>query len=188
MIINGDALTVLKRMEDESVHMGVTSSPYYGLRSYNTEPQIWDGDPNRQHEWGTVHPPGYLSSDTKPGTLQSEGNTNRQNLKSDICSKCGCYDNQTELLTENGWIKFSFSTKNIKCGTVINGKLEFVYPDNIFEYDYNGIMYHFNSNNINLVVTPNHNMYATKREFINNGKKTTHDFEFHTCRKYKEGV
>ena len=91
MIINGDALTVLKRMDDESVHMAVTSSPYYGLRAYNTEPQIWDGDPNCDHEWGTVHSPGYRSSDTKPGSLQNEGNKNRQNLKSDICSKCGAW-------------------------------------------------------------------------------------------------
>lgn len=91
MIIQGDALTVLKRMDSESVHMGVTSSPYYGLRSYGTEPIIWDGDPNCEHEWGEVHPPGYRSSDTKPGPLQSEGNKNRQNLKSDICSKCGAW-------------------------------------------------------------------------------------------------
>jgi len=42
MIINGDALTVLKRMDDESIHMAVTSSPYYGLRSYGTEPIIWE--------------------------------------------------------------------------------------------------------------------------------------------------
>ncbi len=91
MIIQGDALTVLKRMDDESIHMSVTSSPYYGLRSYNTEPIIWDGDLNCQHEWGEVHPPGYRSSDTNPGALQSEGNKNRQNLKSDICSKCGAW-------------------------------------------------------------------------------------------------
>jgi DNA modification methylase len=29
-------------MDDESVHMGVTSSPYYGLRNYGTEPVVWD--------------------------------------------------------------------------------------------------------------------------------------------------
>ena len=91
MIIQGDALSVLKRMDDESIHCAVTSSPYYGLRSYGTEPLIWDGDPSCQHEWGKVHPPGYRSSDTKPGPLQSEGNTNRQNLKSDICVKCGAW-------------------------------------------------------------------------------------------------
>ena len=51
MIIQGDALTVLKRMDSESVHMAVTSSPYYGLRSYGTEPIVWYGDPNCEHEW-----------------------------------------------------------------------------------------------------------------------------------------
>lgn len=91
MIIQGDALSVLRRMDSESVHMAVTSSPYYGLRSYGTDPQIWDGDPNCQHEWGEVHPPGYRKSDTNPGPLQHEGNKNRQNLKSDICIKCGAW-------------------------------------------------------------------------------------------------
>lgn len=91
MIIEGDALTVLKRMDSESVHMGVTSSPYYGLRNYGTEPIVWDGDPNCEHEWGEVHPPGYRSSDTHPGPMQHEGNKNRENLKSDICSKCGAW-------------------------------------------------------------------------------------------------
>lgn len=28
MIINGDALTVLKRIENESIHCAITSSPY----------------------------------------------------------------------------------------------------------------------------------------------------------------
>lgn len=42
MIIQGDAYTVLKRMDDECIHMAVTSSPYYGLRSYGTEPIVWD--------------------------------------------------------------------------------------------------------------------------------------------------
>lgn len=45
MIINGDALTVLKRLENNSIHMGVTSPPYYspgeGLRNYETEPTTW---------------------------------------------------------------------------------------------------------------------------------------------------
>lgn len=91
MIIQGDALTVLKRMDSESVHMAVTSSPYYGLRSYGTEPIVWDGDPNCQHEWGEVHPPGYRKSDTHPGPMQHEGNKNRENLKSDVCSKCGAW-------------------------------------------------------------------------------------------------
>ena len=33
-IIQGDALTVLKTLPDESIHCCVTSPPYWGLRSY----------------------------------------------------------------------------------------------------------------------------------------------------------
>lgn len=45
MIINGDALTVLKRMDDESIDCSITSPPYYspmeGLRDYETDPITW---------------------------------------------------------------------------------------------------------------------------------------------------
>lgn len=51
-IIQGNALDVLRSMESESVQVSVCSPPYYGLRSYKTEPQIWDGDENCDHVWG----------------------------------------------------------------------------------------------------------------------------------------
>ena len=97
MIVNSDALSFLQVMEDESVHMGVTSPPYYGLRKYGTTPTIWGGDPNCQHEWGEVHPPGFRGTDTNPGKLQSDGNKNRQNLTSDTCSKCGAWKGELGL-------------------------------------------------------------------------------------------
>jgi DNA modification methylase len=50
-ILVGHVLDVLKTMEDESVHCVITSVPYYGLRSYGTEPQIWGGRPDCQHVW-----------------------------------------------------------------------------------------------------------------------------------------
>lgn len=40
-IITGHVLDVLAELPDESVHMIVTSPPYYGLRAYGTEPQTW---------------------------------------------------------------------------------------------------------------------------------------------------
>ncbi len=51
-IIQGDALSVLRGMESESVQMCCTSPPYYGLRSYKTESQIWAGSPECDHQWG----------------------------------------------------------------------------------------------------------------------------------------
>ena len=40
MILQGDALSVLKTLQSESVDMCVTSPPYYGLRDYGVEGQL----------------------------------------------------------------------------------------------------------------------------------------------------
>jgi len=51
-ILCGHALDVMRTMPDNSVHCVVTSPPYWGLRDYGTEPQIWGGRPDCEHEWG----------------------------------------------------------------------------------------------------------------------------------------
>jgi DNA modification methylase len=51
-IIQGNALDVLGTLPDESVDLVVTSPPYWGLRSYGTCRQVWDGDPACRHLWG----------------------------------------------------------------------------------------------------------------------------------------
>ncbi len=48
----GHVLEVLKELEAESVHMCMTSSPYFGLRDYDLEPQVWDDSGGCEHEWG----------------------------------------------------------------------------------------------------------------------------------------
>ena len=40
---HGHVLDALQALSDESVHCVVTSPPYWGLRNYKTEPQIWGG-------------------------------------------------------------------------------------------------------------------------------------------------
>lgn len=52
MIITGDALSVLKTLKDESVHMCCTSPPYWGLRSYCA-----DGSPEKRYEIGLESTP-----------------------------------------------------------------------------------------------------------------------------------
>lgn len=51
-ILQGSAIDQLRQIEANSVHMVLTSPPYWGLRSYGTEPQIWGGDPDCCHSWG----------------------------------------------------------------------------------------------------------------------------------------
>lgn len=50
-IINAHVLAGLRQLPDASVHCCVTSPPYFGLRSYGTEPQVWGGDPGHAHCW-----------------------------------------------------------------------------------------------------------------------------------------
>jgi DNA modification methylase len=49
-IHQGHVLEVLKGMEAESVHCVVTSPPYWSLRDYGIEPQVWGGEAGCQHE------------------------------------------------------------------------------------------------------------------------------------------
>jgi len=77
-----------------------------------------------------------------------------------------CYDDQTEVLTDTGW-------KLIKDAQIDNNKvatvdpelltLTFEYPKEWFEYDYEGYMMNFKSSNIDVCVTPNHNMFVKRR-------------------------
>jgi len=90
----GHVLDVLRAMEPESVHCVVSSPPYYGLRSYQTEPQVW-GEPAEgcEHAWGeegvTGGPAGAQGS-----TSQRKGRANvteqiaRGRSQGAFCSRC----------------------------------------------------------------------------------------------------
>lgn len=51
-IYNESCLDTLARMPDESVDLCITSPPYYGLRSYGTDPQVWGNHNGCSHTWG----------------------------------------------------------------------------------------------------------------------------------------
>jgi site-specific DNA-methyltransferase (cytosine-N4-specific) len=50
-IMVDDARRGLARCEAESVQCAISSPPYYGLRSYDTLPQVWGGATACQHKW-----------------------------------------------------------------------------------------------------------------------------------------
>jgi len=50
-IITGDCREVLRALPEKSVHCLVTSPPYYNLRSYGTDPLIWDAVSPDKHDW-----------------------------------------------------------------------------------------------------------------------------------------
>lgn len=54
--IQGHSLDLLRKLQPQSVHCVITSSPYWGLRSYDTKPQIWGGEPDCPHVYGFKAP------------------------------------------------------------------------------------------------------------------------------------
>jgi len=48
---NMDCLTGLKQIPKNTIDCIVTSPPYYALRDYQINSQIWDGNPDCEHEW-----------------------------------------------------------------------------------------------------------------------------------------
>ncbi len=55
-ILCGDALMTLHTLPDGCIQTCVTSPPYFGLRSYGTEPAVWGGVSTCNHRW-EVQPP-----------------------------------------------------------------------------------------------------------------------------------
>jgi len=80
-ILEGNCLDHLRSMPDDFLQCVVTSPPYYGLRSYKTEPVIWDANPDCPHIWGEemANP----KTDTRPIELKvSQGATVGSNVAS----------------------------------------------------------------------------------------------------------
>ena len=71
-----------------------------------------------------------------------------------------CYSNDTEILTENGWKFFKDLTNEKVASMNGNGELIYVKPTKYINSYYEGLMFSQESKNIDLLVTPNHNMYV----------------------------
>lgn len=91
-ILCGNAMDVLKQLPDKSVHCVLTSPPYWALRDYGTEPQVWDGDKNCQHEWGEELPEHHPGQVEQTKWKNNEAVKKGQTAKSgSFCSKCDAW-------------------------------------------------------------------------------------------------
>ena len=96
-LLVGDVREVLRSLPAESVQCCITSPPYWGLRAYGTEQQVWggEGDMRCEHEWGDEVP--------RAGGAQKQGVSSqrkgRSNVKAQekkpghgtICALCGAW-------------------------------------------------------------------------------------------------
>jgi len=73
-----------------------------------------------------------------------------------------CFDDQTEILTKRGWIRFSQLTKQDEVATMTKGEhvFEWQRPTEITADPYRGTMYHFRARTLDMMVTPNHGMWT----------------------------
>lgn len=96
----GNAPSVLKTLPSDSIHCCITSPPYFGLRSYTTEPQIWGGDPECNHNWETVtkhrSSGGPQVPQTKWAACESVATAQRDTV-SGTCPKCGAWRGELGL-------------------------------------------------------------------------------------------
>jgi DNA modification methylase len=90
-VLVGDCFKVLPTLEAESVDLCVTSPPYWGLRDYGSDPSIWGGVFECQHEWGE-----NIVKKQSGGTDKADvGNCQDDRIyfenTSNFCIKCGAW-------------------------------------------------------------------------------------------------
>jgi len=80
-----------------------------------------------------------------------------------------CYDKETEVLTEDGWKFFDNLNENDVVATLntTTNELEYQAINEIIKKRYSGKMIAFDSQSVNLFVTPNHKMW-TKHSYYSN--------------------
>jgi UDP-glucuronate decarboxylase len=89
--------------------------------------------PQRETYWGNVNPIGPRS----------------------------CYDAETEILTEDGWVPFPELQPETAVATLTDtGEVEYCVPDEIISYPYVGELLRFANSKYDFAVTPNHRMYV----------------------------
>lgn len=108
-IHTGDAIDTLTEMPESSVHMCMTSPPYFGLRDYGEEVEsVFGGDENCEHKWESrVKPPqgGKNTDDNRPNVGANENTQDSRirggdGVESGKCVKCGAWKGQLGLEAE----------------------------------------------------------------------------------------
>lgn len=73
------------------------------------------------------------------------------------------YDEQTEVLTTDGWIPFKRLDTDYQVATLVDGSyLVYEHPTAVYAHDYKGFMHRFKTANIDLLVTPDQKLWVSE--------------------------
>jgi UDP-glucuronate decarboxylase len=99
----------------------------------------------------------YGDPDVHPQPEEYRGNVNTIGIRS-------CFDPETEILTEDGWVPFPELQPEVKVATLNSeGQVEYRVPDEYLVQPYIGEMYRFANSKFDFCVTPNHWMYVRSK-------------------------
>lgn len=93
-VYNVDNRIALDQLPDNSIDCFISSPPYYCVRDYGLDPQIWDGDKNCDHEWGELQQDHKYSGGISKGEFavgQFDSDKTHFQSSSCFCNKCGAW-------------------------------------------------------------------------------------------------
>ncbi|KPQ39431.1 MAG: dTDP-glucose 4,6-dehydratase [Phormidium sp. OSCR] len=99
----------------------------------------------------------YGDPNVHPQTEAYRGNVNPIGIRA-------CYDEKTEILTENGWTPFPQLDPQTPVATLNpEGQIEYHVPDEYIVQPYVGELLRFANGKFDFCVTPNHNLYLRSK-------------------------
>ena len=96
LLFHGDVLAVLAELPDDFFQCITTSPPYWGLRDYSLEGNVWGGDPDCDHLWGEetrkkTHPEPDHSGNRGTGNIGTRGKQGHSRAVGlDVSQGCFC--------------------------------------------------------------------------------------------------
>ena len=116
-----------------------------------------DGKP-----WGTKDPDPQQTAHFD--SLREEANEFGQSME-DVLREC--FDNETEILTDEGWKLFKDLNRNEKVATLASdGRIEYQRPTAYIDQPYTGRMIGGKGQGIDFLVTPRHNLFLDGKKVL----------------------
>lgn len=96
VLYQGHVLSVLRELPANSIHACITSPPYWSLRAYGTEPQVWGGS-DCAHEWGEHEERVWGGPQGATGQRATRTFTAHGSATSTFCRLCGAWRGELGL-------------------------------------------------------------------------------------------